>query len=858
MASSCCPATPASASRGCSPSCCADAAALGWSTAVGHCVGQAGSSLAYLPFVELVGALDSRAPRGRRARARHAPEPAPPAPRSPRRRARAGSRTPARRSRRPSGRDRSRPGGRGRPRPAHRVRRRESHSRRRGGRALGRPLLPRPAHAAADPRFRHRRRPCRQLSLRRPPPPPPAPRHPRRLGPHRRPRPRRPRAAVRLGRARARRRPRGRTRRRRDGRRDRAPRRGQPVLRRGARRQRRRRPVAHRWPEPCAARPGRPARRHDPTGAARHRPQGRPAPRARAALPRRRPARRDARGRARRGRREARPRGVVASGLHLPPRPPRRGRRRHAPAGRAAAPPPGVCRRAGRAPRPRTRVRARPARRRGRRPADGRRREPCRSRGRDGGRRSAGSPAHLERALSWLDEDDAERDEVTLLASRAAMVAGEPVRAIDLLRDRLDHPGRSQHPTRAPTCSPRSSSGHGSSTCRSTPSRSPTRRWRSSTRPPTSAGCGCCSPACRRSSTSAPSSRQPSSATRCRSSRSASAWAARWPRCAPSWRGCSRRRRTSAAVEEHLHAVVADIDPDDPLLLRALHQLASLAHRRGDLAGALAQYDAGAAVARRMHREWAPWGQECRLLGGLTAYELGDWDAAAQPARPLRGSGASAGAGDLLRGGTALISAGRGEPLDRDVLEGLRDWWPVDGLCVVLTVMPGVELLGQDGDLDGMLELAEAASAAPRRGLGRVLRRGAARRARRRAGRAAAGARRRRAAEPRRGARRRPRRAGATGHRPSVRPSRRRVGPSSSARSNDSFEDTSREAWAWMARLEAEVLRVSAGCRHRRPADRRRARRGVALERRGVRTLRTRLRGGPLAGPAGRGAARGR
>ncbi|WP_343995218.1 ATP-binding protein, partial [Terrabacter terrae] len=34
---------------------------------------------------------------------------------------------------------------------------------------------------------------------------------------------------------------------------------------------------------------------------------------------------------------------------------------------------------------------------------------------------------HLERALSWLDEDDPERDEVTLLASRAAMVAGEPI-----------------------------------------------------------------------------------------------------------------------------------------------------------------------------------------------------------------------------------------------------------------------------------------------------------------------------------------------------------------------------------------------------------------------------------------------
>lgn len=53
---------------------------------------------------------------------------------------------------------------------------------------------------------------------------------------------------------------------------------------------------------------------------------------------------------------------------------------------------------------------------------------------------------HLERALTWLDEDDPERDEVTLRASRAAMVAGEPIRAMDLLRDRLDHPGTAQEP----------------------------------------------------------------------------------------------------------------------------------------------------------------------------------------------------------------------------------------------------------------------------------------------------------------------------------------------------------------------------------------------------------------------------
>lgn len=39
-----------------------DAADAGWFTAVGHCVGLAGGNIAYLPFVELLGAVDARHP----------------------------------------------------------------------------------------------------------------------------------------------------------------------------------------------------------------------------------------------------------------------------------------------------------------------------------------------------------------------------------------------------------------------------------------------------------------------------------------------------------------------------------------------------------------------------------------------------------------------------------------------------------------------------------------------------------------------------------------------------------------------------------------------------------------------------
>jgi hypothetical protein len=82
------------------------------------------------------------------------------------------------------------------------------------------------------------------------------------------------------------------------------------------------------------------------------------------------------------------------------------------------------------------------------------------------------------------------------------------------------------------------------------------------------------------------------------------------------------------SVEDQLCSVVADVDRDDPLLLRATYQLASLRHRRGDLSAALADFDTGAADAVRTRREWAPWAQVLCLEAGLTAYEIGDWDGA--------------------------------------------------------------------------------------------------------------------------------------------------------------------------------------------------------------------------------------
>ncbi|MBB2987482.1 ATP-binding protein [Terracoccus luteus] len=56
---------------------------------------------------------------------------------------------------------------------------------------------------------------------------------------------------------------------------------------------------------------------------------------------------------------------------------------------------------------------------------------------------------HLEQALQWLRPDDPRRDGVTRRASDAATLAGDPLRGIELLRDRLDHPDGQSDPDRA-------------------------------------------------------------------------------------------------------------------------------------------------------------------------------------------------------------------------------------------------------------------------------------------------------------------------------------------------------------------------------------------------------------------------
>jgi DNA-binding CsgD family transcriptional regulator len=417
---------------------------------------------------------------------------------------------------------------------------------------------------------------------------------------------------------------------------------------------------------------------------------------------------------------------------------------------------------------------------------------------------------HLERALSWLDEDDPARDDVTLRASEAATVAGDPVRAVDLLRDRLAHPGRSQRPeARADLLAALVHVGRNldvpldalaltdEALALVDPPTPDERRVRVlSARLQALIDLGLWIEASRVGDEVSVLAERLGLAGQLAVVRTIQA-------------RVLEVQEDLDAVETHLRSVLDGLDPGDPLRLRAQHQLASLAHRRGDLPTALQRYDAGAELARRMNREWAPWGQECRLLGGLTAYELGDWDGAVRRL-DLGDAPAPEPGGTIFTGALLHVRAGRGEPLDTDLFARLRRWWSYDGLAVVLSVMAGIDLFGDAGRHDELVELVEDAVGTLDAAWGEY--HAVVRLAALVGGQAASAAatadpavRRRMVALTER-LLARARRIGAL--KPAVeRTTRPTFEPADPEQTTD-LERTSRETWAWLARAEAEALRL--------------------------------------------------
>ncbi|WP_406830970.1 AAA family ATPase [Pedococcus sp. KACC 23699] len=139
--------------------------------------------------------------------------------------------------------------------------------------------------------------------------------------------------------------------------------------------------------------------------------------------------------------------------------------------------------------------------------------------------------------------------------------------------------------------------------------------------------------------------------------------------------------------------------PGDPAQARAFHHLGWLHHRAGRLDEAVDVYRRGVERARAVGRPWAPYAFDGRLLAGIAAYERGRWDEslailAADGEAPPEPAGSS------LRAARMYVAAGRGEVAALTELEATRPWWEREGLVALLAGTAAVDLHADAGDLD--------------------------------------------------------------------------------------------------------------------------------------------------------------
>ena len=328
---------------------------------------------------------------------------------------------------------------------------------------------------------------------------------------------------------------------------------------------------------------------------------------------------------------------------------------------------------------------------------------------------------HLEQALGWLSEDSEERDAVSLEASDAALTAGDTVRSVQLLRDRLEHPGPTQTPVMR---------AHLLATCANrsrlldlafdaTPLDMTTEAM--SLLP---AGDGAERLFVLTAHTQQlVDTRQYSEAAALGEEATALAQRLDLPNALSEIRTVMSRvieiHDDLDALEHHITELLSDLGArPDPLRIRIFHQAATMHHRRGRLVTALEFFDRGAALARELRLDWSPFALESRLIGGLTAYEIGDWDGARRrlhvtdPLLPQPGR-------SFFEAALMNVRVGRGESVGEAEISALREWWHVDGFGIVQSVMPAVEHYGHHGDVARALDIAEDAVAALERTWGR-------------------------------------------------------------------------------------------------------------------------------------------
>ncbi len=155
-----------------------------------------------------------------------------------------------------------------------------------------------------------------------------------------------------------------------------------------------------------------------------------------------------------------------------------------------------------------------------------------------------------------------------------------------------------------------------------------------------------------------------------------------------------------------LEAVVAEwTDAPDLALLRAMHVLASIHLRQGEYRAALDGFEREHAEARRAGLQASVFGVDGRAFAVTAAYEMGDWDLAVRLVEDASAAGLPAAGFAGIESAGSYVPAARGEADAEALLAATRPWWSEDGRIAVQSGSAAVDVLGREGRLGRMLEV---------------------------------------------------------------------------------------------------------------------------------------------------------
>jgi DNA-binding CsgD family transcriptional regulator len=165
-----------------------------------------------------------------------------------------------------------------------------------------------------------------------------------------------------------------------------------------------------------------------------------------------------------------------------------------------------------------------------------------------------------------------------------------------------------------------------------------------------------------------------------------------------------RRAGDPEAARRGLEASIADARAAGEVgaEMRGLFTLGGLHFERGNLAEAREIYAAATALANRSARPWAPYGLDARAMGAIVAQVQGDWDDARRIV-DVRGAAPPAMAEAVLAAVDLFVLAGRGSDRVFALLPQIRPWWDRDGLVAILSGSAAIDAYAARGEVEAAL-----------------------------------------------------------------------------------------------------------------------------------------------------------